>query len=447
MTTNNISSHAPHKLTPAARKAIFASSIGTVIEWYDYLLYGVASGLVISPLFFPDAVEGVGILAALATFAVGFLVRPFGGLVIGTLGDKFGRRPALLLTIVLMGAATVGIGILPTAETIGIWAPILLVLLRALQGFGAGAELSGALTVASEYTPPHRRSFFTGIVNMTAGAGSAVATLAFLAVQALPQDSFMSWGWRIPFLLSAVLFLLALWIRRHLEETPEYQQAQRDEAEQLRNSAPIIEVFRSSPKRAILAIILWSGHNANTYIVLTFALSYLTSSNVGMDRTTALVLSLVGVVLGALATPLWGLLADRVGARKIYVGVMIFGTVAVVPYMLMFATGNPVLVLLAFLISSCVVWGATQATTGAVTTDLFPVEFRFSGVAVAKEINAAVVAGPTPFIAAALVGAVGGSPWLAALFIAAMFVITIISVVLLGKPVVHGVEQREIDPA
>ena len=428
----HLSKHKP--ITPGARRAIFASTIGTIIEWYDYALYGVAAGLVISPLFFPGAVEGTGFLLALATFAVGFLIRPVGGLVIAHIGDRHGRRPALLLTIILMGIATVGIGLLPTANEIGIAAPILLVLLRALQGFGAGAELSGALTVAAEYTPENRRGFFTSVINMSAGIGSAAAMLAFLAVSGLPEEVLLGGAWRIPFLVSAVLFLLALYIRKRLEETPEYVEAQSKHDQEAAQRVPVADVFRASPKRAILSILLWSGHNANTYVVLTFALGYLTGT-VGMERTTALPITVGAALLGGAVTPLWGLVSDRVGPKKLYLWIMVFGLVAVVPYFWMLSTGNVGLVALGLFISSCIIWGATQASAGAITTNLFPVAFRFSGVAVAKEVNAAAIAGPTPFIAAALVAASGGQPYLAALFIGFCFLITIVSLLLLGRRV------------
>lgn len=420
------------RISTGARTAIIASTVGTIIEWYDYALYGVAAGLVISPLFFPGTVSGTGFLLALATFAVGFLVRPIGGVVIASIGDRLGRRPALLLTIILMGIATVGIGLLPTADTIGVWAPVLLVFLRALQGFGAGAELSGALTVAAEYTPESRRGFFTSIINMSARIGSAAAMLAFLAVAALPSDVLLGWAWRVPFLLSAVLFLLALYIRKRLEETPEYVRSQARRDADASQSAPVREVFRADPQRAILSILLWSGHNANTYIVVTFALGYLTTT-AGMDRPVALVVTLGATLAGAAATPLWGLVADRVGYGRLYIAAMIFGIIAVVPYFWMLSTGNVLLVSLGLFVASCLIWGATQASAGAVTTDLFPVEYRFSGVAVAKEVNAAAIAGPTPFIAAALITVSGGQPYLAALFIGACFAISLVSMLVLRR--------------
>lgn len=185
---------APDRMTPGAKRALIASTVGTVIEWYDYALYGAAAGLIIAPLFFPGSLPGAGEMLAFATFAVGFLVRPLGGLIIAHFGDRFGRKPALLLTIILMGFATMAIGLLPTAAVAGIWAPIMLVILRTLQGFGAGAELAGALTVVAEFAPPSRRGFYTAIVMGAPPAGATIATLAFLAATMLPGDGLMTWG-------------------------------------------------------------------------------------------------------------------------------------------------------------------------------------------------------------------------------------------------------------
>jgi MFS transporter, MHS family, shikimate and dehydroshikimate transport protein len=420
------------KITPGARKAMFAATLGTAIEWYDYALYGIAAGLVISPLFFPDAVGDTGPIIAFATFAVGFIIRPIGGLAIAHMGDKIGRKPALLLTILIMGIATTGIGLLPTAETIGIAAPILLVALRALQGFGAGAELSGALTVAAEYTPESRRGFFTGIINAVGGAGSALAMIAFLAVSAVPEEVLLGGLWRVPFLLSAVLFLVALYIRRRLDETPEYVAAKARNETAMKESVPLKEVFKASPRRVIFAILMWTGHNANTYIVLTFALSYLTNT-VGFERGEALWITLIASSVGCLSSPLWGMAGDRFGHKQIFGGVMIFGALFSVPLFMLMNTGNWTLALIGLLIAAGITFGGTSGTAGAVSANLFPARFRFSGIAAAKEINAAVIAGPTPFIAAALVSAASGEPWLAAIFISICCIVTVFSLVALGR--------------
>lgn len=425
---------------------MIASTLGTLIEWYDYALYGVAAGLVISPLFFPDAIGHSAILIAFATFAVGFFVRPLGGLVIAHLGDTIGRKPALILTIVLMGVATTGIGLLPTAAQIGIWAPILLVFLRILQGFGAGAELSGALTVAAEYTPASRRGFFTGIINGVGAIGSAVAMLAFLLVSQMENEAFMSWGWRLPFLFSAVLFILALYIRSSLEESPEYLAA-KEKSEQTAKAAqvPLAQVFRSSPRRMILGILLWTGHNANAYMILAFALSYLTNT-VGFARSDALTITLSATVVGCLASPLWGSVADRYGAKQVYGGVMLFCALFAIPLFMMMQTGNFWIAALGLCLVSLIGLGGTSGSAGAVTTNLFPVEFRFSGVAASKEISAAFIAGPTPFIASALVAANNGQPWYTAIYIALCCIVTVVSLLALGRDI-GNVSIERIEPA
>lgn len=423
------------KLSAGARKAMFAATLGTLIEWYDYALYGVAAGLVISPLFFPDAVGSAAALAAFATFAVGFLIRPLGGLAIAHLGDTIGRKPALILTIVLMGIATTGIGLLPTAAQIGIWAPILLVFLRVLQGFGAGAELAGALTVAAEYTPASRRGFFTGLINGVGAAGSAVAMVAFILVNNFTGEAFLEWGWRIPFLFSAVLFVLALYIRRTLDESPEYLAAkEKSEKQAAANKIPLAKLFKASPKRMVLGILLWTGHNANIYIVLTFALGYLTNT-VGLVRDDALLITLVATAIGCIASPWWGSVADRYGAKQVYAGVMIFCALFSVPLFLMMGSGNFWLALLGLSLASAITLGGTSGSAGAVTTNLFPTEYRFSGVAVSKEISAAAIAGPTPFIATALIAVNDGQPWLAALYISLCCVVTLIALYAMGRNV------------
>lgn len=423
------------KLNAGARKAMFAATLGTLIEWYDYALYGVAAGLVISPLFFPDAAGSTVALAAFATFAVGFFIRPIGGLAIAHLGDTIGRKPALILTIVLMGIATTGIGLLPTAAQIGIWAPILLVFLRALQGFGAGAELAGALTVAAEYTPASRRGFFTGLINGVGAGGSAIAMIAFILVNNFTGDGFLEWGWRIPFLFSAVLFVLALYIRRTLDESPEYLAAkEKSEREAAANKIPLAKLFKASPKRMILGILLWTGHNANIYIVLTFALGYLTNT-VGFARADALMITLTATAIGCIASPYWGAMADRYGAKQIYAGVMIFCALFSIPLFLMMQSGNFWLAMLGLTLASAITLGGTSGSAGAVTTNLFPTEYRFSGVAVSKEISAAAIAGPTPFIATALIAANDGEPWLAALYISLCCVVTLLSLYAMGRNV------------
>ncbi|WP_293851176.1 MFS transporter, partial [uncultured Brevibacterium sp.] len=294
-------------MSPGAVKALVASIAGTLIEWYDYALYGAAAGLVIAPLFFPGHLSAAAGLSTFATFAVGFLARPLGGLVIGHIGDRYGRKPAMLLTIILMAVATVGIGLLPTAHTIGVFAPILLVLFRFIQGFGAGAELTGAITVVAEYTSPKRRGWFTGFILSMPPLGIVLATGAFLWASHLPEDTFLSWGWRLPFLASALLFFVALYIRAQLEETPEYVASQEiAEKQQAENKVPIKELLRTDLKGVLLGFFGMFGHSALVYLIASFSVFYLTSPYVGMSRSDALVAVTVGSLVAVVTTPFAG---------------------------------------------------------------------------------------------------------------------------------------------
>lgn len=299
------------------RPVVAASAIGTVMEWYDFALYGAASALVIGPLFFPNETSTVGILAAFATFAVGFFARPLGGFVVGHYGDKIGRKPALVFTVGLMGISTVLIGLLPTYDTIGIWAPILLVLLRLLQGFGAGAELAGAITYIAEYTPPHRRAFFTSIPNAATAVGLMLAVGGFALVSRLPEEQLLSWGWRLPFLASFPILFVALYIRQRLAESPAFAQEQDRLGESPR--LPLSQLLSERKRDVFFGFLSVTGHNANAYVLNTFALSYITAT-LGLPQSVALLALLLAAGAGVVSTPLFGILADRIGRRPVFAG-------------------------------------------------------------------------------------------------------------------------------
>lgn len=413
-----------------SRRALAAAMIGTLIEWYDYALYGAAAGLIIGPLFFPDALSTAGTMAAFATFAVGFVVRPLGGLVISHIGDRRGRKPAMILTIVLMGAATVGIGLLPTAAVIGMWAPVLLVLFRLLQGFGAGAELAGAFTLVAETSPKEKRGFHTGLVNATPAAGTTLATLAFLLVSSLPEDVLLGWAWRIPFLVSALLFFVALYIRHRLEETPEYTKAA-DKRAAHEEKVPLGELLRFSRRPLLAGFLATTGHNANLYVLTTFSLSYLTAT-AAMSRSEALTAVVVASVAGIFASPLGGKVVDRIGARKVLGFGGLFGALYAFPLFWLMQTGELMAVTIGLTVGYAVTLGATMGSQGAFLTNLFPARYRFTGVATAREFNGALVAGTTPLVATALISAADGQVWLAALFIVLCSLVTLLAVVISG---------------
>ncbi|HEY3502122.1 MAG TPA: MFS transporter [Actinocatenispora sp.] len=401
------------------RRATLAGAVGTVIEWYDYALYGAASALYVGPLFFPNSSPTAATLAAFATFAVGFFARPLGGVVISHFGDRIGRKPALVATIALMGGSTVLMGLLPTYHQVGVLAPILLVALRVLQGFGAGAELAGATTMISEYVPANRRGFFTSIPNAATAVGLSLATVAFLGVQGMSASSASAWGWRVPFLASVVIFAVAMLIRRSLAETPEFTATAGTPT-----NAPIVRLFRERPKQVLLAFLAVTGHNANAYVLNTFALSYLTGT-LHMSDGAGLAAVLVAGVVAVASTPLFGRWADRRGSATVFAFGAAFVAVAAFPFFLLLDTRNVVVVVLTMSAGYGVGFGAMAGAQGAFLADLFDTRYRFSGIAVAREANGMLVAGPTPFIAAALVSAAGGRPWLVATFLVVCAAITL----------------------
>jgi MHS family shikimate/dehydroshikimate transporter-like MFS transporter len=419
------------------RKAVTAATVGTVIEWYDYALYGAASGLIINKLFFPNLSPTTGLLAAFATFAVGYFARPVGGIVISHIGDKFGRKPALILTIMLMGLATVVMGLLPTYESIGLAAPVLLVLMRLIQGFGAGAELAGAIVLVAEYAPANRRAFYTGLPNAATLVGIMLATVSFLAISYLPEEVLLGWAWRVPFLLSGVLFLVALYIRKHLDETPEYVEAMaRAEEKRHEQQVPLGELFHKSPGEVLYGFLSVTGHNANAYILSAFSLSYMTNT-VGMSRTEGLIAVTIGSLFGIVGVPIMGTLADRIGSAKVYMGGALFVLLFAFPLFWMFDTGSVLWSALGISLGYGIGFGAMAGAQGAFLANLFPTRYRFSGLAMSRELNGVLVAGPTPLIAQALVGAANGRPTYVAIYLMACCAVAIAAILIIRHRSVH----------
>jgi MFS family permease len=408
-----------------------------VIEWYDYALYSAASGLVISKLFFPSLSPVAGVLAAFATFAVGFFIRPLGGIVIAHIGDKFGRKPALIFTITLMGGATVAMGFLPTFAQIGIMAPVLLVLLRLLQGFGAGAELAGAMTLVAEYAPANKRAFYTAIPNGATVIGILLAMAAFLLVTYLPEETLLSWAWRVPFLVSSVLFLVALYIRNRLDETPEYVAAMAlAQARRKEQKVPIGELLRNSPKEVLFGFLSVTGHNANAYILSAFSLSYMTNT-LGMSRSDGLTCVIISACFGIIGAPVFGALADRIGSAKVYIGGAVFILLMAFPLFAMLDTKSVVWAAFGMSLGYGIGFGCTAGAQGAFLANLFPTRYRFSGIALSRELNGMLIAGPTPFIASSLVALADGRPTLVAAYVMVCCALTVISVLAIKHRSIH----------
>ena len=423
--------HARDALTIEAaniRTAVWAATVGTIIEWYDYALYGAASGLIINKLFFPQLSPIAGVLAAFATFAVGFFTRPLGGLIISHFGDKVGRKPALVFTVALMGFSTVAIGLLPDFNHIGIAAPLLLVLCRLIQGFGAGAEYAGAVTLVSEYVPASRRGYYTSYLQSATIVGILIATFAFLAISAMPEADMLSWGWRVPFLFSALLFVVALYIRNRLDETPEYVVAvEKADARRRENRVPVGELLRNSPKEVALGFLAVTGHNANAYILNAFALSYMTNT-LKMPRTESLMAVIAATAVGIVTTPIIGAISDRVGYAKVYLAGAVFMVLFAFPLFELLDTKDAMLATVGMGLAYGLGFGGMAGAQGAFLANLFPTRYRFSGIAFARELNSLLIAGPTPFIATALVSLADGTPRLVIIYLMVCCTLTAVSV-------------------
>ncbi|BBY14859.1 MFS transporter [Mycolicibacterium litorale] len=406
-----------------------ASFIGTTVEYYDFLIYGTAAALVFPKLFFPDVSPATGLLLSFATFGVGFVARPLGGIVFGHFGDRLGRKRMLVYSLLIMGAATVLMGALPTYAQIGVAAPILLTLLRLLQGFAVGGEWGGATLMAVEHAAPGRKGFFGAFPQMGAPAGTAIATLAFYAVSQLPDEQFLSWGWRIPFLASAVLILIGLFIRLSLDESPEFA-AVRAEAAVVR--LPIAAAVRRHWRQILLIAGAYLSQGVFAYICVAYLVSYATTV-AGIDRTQALLGVCVAAVVAVVMYPVFGAVSDVVGRKPVFLAGVVAMGVSVVPVFALINTGEPGLFLLALVL----VFGLAMAPAAGVTGSLFSLAFdpdvRYSGVSLGYTLSAVVGSAFAPTIATALYTATKSSDAIAA-YLIVVSVISAVSVSLLPGP-------------
>ncbi|MFZ4842213.1 MULTISPECIES: MFS transporter [Mycetocola] len=387
------------------RRATLASSVGSALEYYDFALYGLASALIFGQLFFPALGTGAGIAAGFATYAVGFFARPFGGIFFGVLGDKLGRKWVLMATIGLMGGASTLIGVLPTGEQIGIWAPILLVFLRVLQGLGAGAEQAGATTLMAEYAPVRRRGFFSALPFVGIMIGTVLASIVFYLLGLVDQQIVHDWLWRVPFLASILLIAVSVFIRYRLAESPTFVQLEKQEQEQ---HSPLKEVFTKSFGSVIRGIGLRMAENGGSALYQTLAISFITVY-VGVESWVGPLAIAIGATLGVIILPLAGALSDRFGRMPVYRAGVIIQLVLAIPAWWLMSQGNvsviiPVLAL-TYTLSINVMLGAQCATL----PELFGNRHRYVGVAVSREFSAVLAGGIAPLIGASLLTATTGS--------------------------------------
>lgn len=418
---------APSSLTQAERRRIIMSSvIGTAVEWYDFYLFAIASSVVFGELFFPQFDETTGTIASFATFAVGFFVRPLGGIFFGHFGDRIGRKNVLVVTLLMMGTASTLIGVLPTYASIGIWAPVLLTLMRAIQGFGAGAEYGGAVLMLAETAPKGRRGLYSGLPYVGVAAGLLAANGIYALVSLLPEDDFMSWGWRVPFILSIVGVGIGLVMRLTLHETPVFQEVKKSD---LRVKLPFIEVFKNSKRNLFCAWGAQMGDKSMAYIFESLIIIYVTKQ-VGLPEHMVLTGLLIASAAQFVTVPAFASLSDKIGRKPVYMGGAALSALFAYPFFLMLDTGNKWMVWGSILFASAIAKTMMTAAQAAWYAELFPANVRYSGFALARETMAPLSGGLAPVISVALLALGNGNPIWVIAYIVLLSLITLISVAL-----------------
>jgi metabolite-proton symporter len=390
----------------SVRRVALASMVGTSIEWYDFFIFGTASALVFGRLFFPTFSELAGTLAAFASFAVGFVARPVGGLLFGHIGDRIGRKTTLVVTLTMMGVATFLMGLMPPYAVIGVWAPILMVVLRFVQGVAVGGEWGGAVLMATEHSGQERRGFFGSFAQVGSAVGGLLSTGMFLLMQQLPPDDFLSWGWRVPFLFSIVLVLVGLFIRLKITESPEF--AKIKETRKV-VKVPVVELLRADSRNVMLAAGLYLAHGVLFYAMTVYTLAY-TTREYGLAQNTYLIGVTAAGAVQIFTIPFLGALSDKLGRRA----VIIFGTLFIVafaaPLNFLITSRVPELAWLAVVVSICIGHNSVYSPTAALYSEMFPAHVRYSGASLGYQLGGAI-AGFVPLVSASLVGAVGGAYW------------------------------------
>ncbi len=396
------------------KRVTIASAVGTALEWYDFTLYSTAAALVLPTVFFPSGNTAAGVLASFATFAVGFFARPIGGVIIGNFGDRFGRRRMLFLTLILMSVSSTLIGVLPGYTKIGVAAPILLVVLRVFQGFGAGGEYAGATLLAAEHVGNKSRGLNASIPAVGNAAGSLLAIVIFALASSMGSSAFLAWGWRIPFLISIFVGITGVIIRLRVSESPELTSALRTERIP---RVPIRELFRSARSRIPFAMLASIGPNVASYLPSVYALSYL-ATVIHAPSWIGLTGIIIGNLLKFITIPTAGWLSDRFGRRPVFIAGALGSAVLAYPFFFLLNTGTPILIWVALVMIFTFCNDAMLASQSGFMSELFDVRLRFTGVTFTREIPGAIIGGTLPFIATALTLAAGGGSWMVALYCA-----------------------------
>jgi MHS family shikimate/dehydroshikimate transporter-like MFS transporter len=384
--------------TTRARRVIVASVIGNVLEWYDFFLYGTAAALVFGELFFPIGKDPLtGTLASFAGFAVGFAARPLGAFLFGMIGDRVGRRVALVATLSIMGAATFLIGLLPTYAQVGFWAPALLVVLRLLQGVAAGGEWGGAVLLISENVSTEKRGRLSAFSQIGVTGGFVLSSTAFLLIQQLPREDLLNWGWRIPFLVSILIFAVGAYVRNRLPESDEFVRAKtRTHSDRL----PISEAIRRYPRNFLVGMGLRIVESGASYIFLAFSLSY--GKYIGAPGSVMLAGVTISMLLQLITVPAFGALSDKLGCKIVYIAGSVGVVLVAFPFFWLIGTKQPYLIMLAFFLANSICHAALIGVQPSFYTQLFGAEVRYSGISVGREIASVISGGFAPLIATAL---------------------------------------------
>ncbi|HEV7614208.1 MAG TPA: MFS transporter [Steroidobacteraceae bacterium] len=405
------------------RRVLLASLVGSAIEWFDFFLYGSATPIVFNRLFFPATDPFVSLLLAYLSFALPFFIRPLGGVIFSHIGDRVGRKRTLVLTLSLMGGGTALIGFLPTYADIGVAAPVLLVLLRLIQGIGLGGEWGGAVLLAYEYAPPERRGFFGSIPQSGVTFGMLLSTLFIGFASSLPDQQFLSWGWRVPFILSAGLVALGLWIRSGIDETPDFTKLQ---TEGRVARFPVLDLLRTYRREVLTAILVKFGETGSFYMFAVFLVSYATTT-LGYSRATTLTAIAVGAFIATAAIPLCGLLSDRFSRRTIFMagcaGLIAFSA----PYFWLLSQRSTFCILVASAVAIGLIWPLVTATLSTLLAEMFQPEVRYSGISVGYQIGGALVGGTAPLVGTLLLAADHGRWRWIACYIAGISLVSFIA--------------------
>ncbi|TQM13386.1 MFS transporter [Pseudonocardia kunmingensis] len=407
-------------LVTRSGKVGLASAVGTTVEWYDFFIYGTAAGLVFNHLFFPQFDPLIGTLLAFATFSAAFVARPIGGVLFGHFGDRIGRKSMLVLTLTIMGATTFAVGLLPSYDTIGIAAPILLVSLRFIQGLSLGGEYGGAVLMAVEHAPAGRRGYYGSWVHMGVPAGLMLGNAVFLAFGAMSPESFLQWGWRIPFLIGGVFVLFGLVMRLKLGESPNFAALKEsDDVVKL----PIAVVLRKYPKQVLLTGGAYLAIGVTFYVTTVFGLSYGTQQ-LGFSRNAMLVFVLVAMAVTFFALPVFGSLSDRVGRKPVFVGGVIAMGAMVFPWFWSLNSGSHVLAMLGYVLA-CVAFAASYGPLAAFFAESFETRIRYSGISFGYTLGTLASSAVAPIVATWLLDATGGYEWIA-WYMIAMIVVSLL---------------------